>query len=1473
MTINEKSNNFVINNLNEKNICKKNLVLYKKVNINNNGNTNSSKNEASSGSNNNTNNDNKIKGKTNNLKLKKNSNDIINSEIGNKKLEKKQRNILKLKSNNNKTMNCNLNDFSSTIINQEQMNKRRNTSLCHNRLNFNGISLEKKNSDDHSYAFQNLVNLNNNEKNSKKNINMDKNKSYNIPIKKSFHKKRLEKSPECMKFFLNEKKKYFNDDKCKMRSNIALNRIDIIIEDDIKNNRRQTLDLNSINNIEDNENSRYNNTMEPNHKNKGKDLLEYDGDLETVSYRQENSSILKCENLDDSNKNDRKGSAIINKNHKSRKDIFINELKGLNKTDNEKKIYNEIVEPKNIKSINQNINIETFCSAFFVSGITSPITESSIIEDSFNFLSTCGHKYCSLLLSIKPKVLHYFKNENFEINDNLLENISNFSFPQGAKVCIEGSFESKNIIQSPQQIFYNIIEDNKGEKLYTCTKYYFIRVKNEEFKNIYKFDIFSYMKEKLIKYKNNYFKKYLQNINQLLNGETFFVPQSITLLSKEPFLNSMEICLNGFISSLLEERVIILNHIINEIPSPHNGDKIKFYISPYFAPIILNHEMNIYKVMAIANKEKLKLIYFNNYLSKEQLNFKILFEMISIDHIIFIFQLILLEQKILFVYNDYKKLSIIIFIFISLIYPFSWKENQIFPVISLDNINLLQTPKPFISGIDEYLFSYIDKSNNNIFKLRNDIIIYNLYQKSFIFCKTKKKISRKDLMHEYKISPLPEKITNFLIKELKSIYKQMSIKENNLFEQKNNINYDYNFYKNLILLKQDNEFLTKLIFTQSLIMLIGDYNNYTFFIEEEKPLFNKEAFIESHKEKEFKSFLNQFLKTKLFNNFLENEKKIWFMKKNNENEENEIHNNDNNDIDYDTSFFIKISLKFPELINNYQIRNNVNSISNIMNINIYKKAKMLCSKLVLINSSIKSNINNNMNEKDKENNLKIPQSENSQINKRKTNVLFSGKDYLEDKSEDNINKEYLNINRSKNYDTFSSDIINFKKNKNKLKDSKLSSEATTLSTYFNLINKNDIKEDINEKSKIVYIDINSKRKISTNEKNNNKNQIINNFLLVPYFLNLNGDDEDYVKEKNTEEIILEEMISYKKRKNIKEKIPPLNILITTLSKYIDYTTYNIKRTKIYLIKDNYNNLNDKKDNTNKKTNKVYIDDNSNFNNEVKSFKNKYFKEEVSEKDIIDLNNIYGKDEENILINRCFKSCFINKPEISNQHLILLKKLFLNIENREYFANLIIPDLLLKNRSCQKQLTISSFNKFSKIIKLSFENLNLNDNNLGRLLTLACFIYYKMEKDSKIVYIYQDFIINNTDNSQKNSQPYELWNADSFWIEFFNSEFESNNNEKIEEEFEAFEEEKNEENKNNTNNLSYINKNENEDLDKRKKICLIKTVIGVSNIMFKLNLEKNFIINIIEKMILPVFVNDFYYINHIMKLALIANNVN
>ena len=1211
----------------------------------------------------------------------------------------------------------------------------------------------------------------------------------------------------------------------------------------------------------DKENKTYHKSLHHNQKKKSKDILEYDGDLETNSFRKKYYSISKIKhNL---NKNRQKSSSKI----ESGKEITSYNLKEINKNENDNKIYqyNEIIEPISITSLNKNQNYNTFCEGFFISGIQTPIKESSIIEDSSNFFSTCGHKFCSLLLSIRPEILHYFINDNFEIYDDLLQSISSLSFPLGIKLCIEGSFDTKDILQIPQKIFFGVIENRNGVKFYTCTKYYFLKIKIGEFKNYYKFDISSFFL-KIKDNNNNDFKKYMKIQSQLINGNTFFVPQSITLLSKEPFLYSMSICLNGFLSSLLEERENLINHIINEVPSPKKNSQIKFLLSPYFGQVILNNEMNIYKIISINNKKKQKVLYYNYCFSKEQLNYRKLYEYISIENIIFIFQMIILEQRILLIYNDYEILSEIIFIFISLIYPFSWENNHIFPIISLDKIRMLQTTKPFIAGMDEYLFAYTNKNVDNNIYFENNIIIYNISQKCFINWKNKKKIKKKDLLHEYKLHSLPEKITNFLIKELKLIIKNINEEENNI--NKNNINYDYKFYNKLSLFKQNIEYLTKLAFIKALLILFGDYNNYTFYIEGEKPLFNKELFIEMHKDKEFRYFLNQVINTSLFHLFLENEKEIFFGKKI-EGCSNQ-HNLTTNKYD-DTSYFSKITSKFSILINNYQIRNNENSLSNIINSNIYLKAKILSKQLILIHNKTKNNINNKLNEQQKEN-LRSNKSENSKINKRKSSVLLPRKNYLEDNGNKTIcnHMEYSNLKKSGNSENY---LMDFRQNNiMNQKESKISPEEYT----FINPNKGGKEGNIINK-KIIYINIESNRKLSSNETNKEKNNFIKKYILAPYFLRPKEDQEDeeyYINGKRTEDIIKNEVMIYKKKKNITEKIPPFITPITIISKYIDYNSYNIKKRKIYLINDNNNIINGIKDNKNN-NNDPCLKQNNLLDKEIICFKNKYFREEVSE-EIIDLDNIYGKDEETILINRCFKSCFINKPEINNQHLISLKKIFTNYENREYFANLIMPNILLKRKDNHKQLTISSFNIFSKIVKLSFENLNIYDYNIGRLLTLACFVYYKIEKNSKKIYIYNDFI-NNTENIIKNSKLFELWNSQSFWIEFFNLDFEYNNKEDYEDEEEIYEEEKNDDNKkgiNNINNINIIkNENGNEDFDIAIKMCLIKTVIEISEIMFKLKLEKNFVVDMIENTILPNFINDIQYINRIVKLSLIANNIN
>ena len=138
--------------------------------------------------------------------------------------------------------------------------------------------------DDQSFAFQNLINLNKN-KTMNENINLfgtiniydkynDKNKIKN--------KKNLDKSEDKRKFYLKESKQYFNEDK-KVKEN---------------NNRRKYSDIMKTNfkldivNDKKNEDS----SLKFGKTGKNKILLEYDGDIETITFRYDYNEQIEIKN-------------------------------------------------------------------------------------------------------------------------------------------------------------------------------------------------------------------------------------------------------------------------------------------------------------------------------------------------------------------------------------------------------------------------------------------------------------------------------------------------------------------------------------------------------------------------------------------------------------------------------------------------------------------------------------------------------------------------------------------------------------------------------------------------------------------------------------------------------------------------------------------------------------------------------------------------------------------------------------------------------------------------------------------------------------------------------------------------------------------------------------------------------------------------------------------------------------------------
>ena len=1066
----------------------------------------------------------------------------------------------------------------------------------------------------------------------------------------------------------------------------------------------------------------------------------------------------------------------------------------------------DIITSREINDVNNNINssdsnlngtsfikYETFCIGIFISGIKSPIEKNTVIENSCNLLAICGHKNCSLLLSFKPELIFTYSNRNSFKSQELNYLVANLCFPLGIKICFEkqeeNNIKDKKIITMENNVYYNVMKNAKDEIFYITTLLYFIKMKIKDFRDKYKIDLISYYSQisnSSIKKENN-LKKGISLINKLTENDIIYVPETISLLSKYPFCIPMNICLNKIISlQNQEEKNNLINHIINEIPIPQKLKQIQFYIPFENNPIILNNYFNIFKGLLIINENN------KDNLSMTQLNSKLLLEKIPIENIVILYQLILLEQQILIIDNNYTILSEIVLILISIIYPLSW-INPFLPTLSLNTFQFLQTPVPYIMGIDEYLLNYAYNTKN--IYIGKDIIMYNLMKKYFVLSRTRKRANKKDIIHEFKLNFLPEKIEKFMANELKQL--KILMESNKMNDKK---------------LDMD----IRLVFAKTMTLLIGDYNNYTFYKNnDDMPLFNKEAFIESHKDKQIKLFYNKMTKTQLFNQFLLNESKIYFynINKNNINIENNTDENFDINNCIDTTYFKKMIEKYPELINNETIRKsslNLDFRTGQENDEIRRTKRSKSYKRLLFS---KKEISNSVSVNDP--------------------VDFSEKKITIDFNKVSINSpELKNLTKSHNF--------NLPIKPNSINNNELNKEKAETTKYNNIIIK--------------------------------KTNKIKKYLIYPYFL------PKIIKEQTNSmnpNFIRDKILEYNKEHNIisgdlKHKSYILQKSLILEPDKMEQKNYymielNTNINNINLVENNHKNLTEKNNYPIIETkSSIYVENQSSktIKSQQKNHKkgekkkNKKLKNEPKLYPKYNLIIKFDDNNENIeLINKCFISCCTNKHRITNEQFSSLEKIFSISSNKNYFANLIVPDIRIKNKSQHKQLISTSFEDLKRIMKMCLEKLTYEEKEIGRLLTIACFSYYTIDKEKNIFYLYQCF-------NEGVVYPCKLWLIDEFWMEFFSIEM-SEASKKEDELIKNYD----------NNNLGEFDNDKSIIEFKSKFAILTENSLYMSKIMIKLNLNQIFIMNIFEKLILPVYESDYDNINIISKKILGLLNSN
>ena len=458
---------------------------------------------------------------------------------------------------------------------------------------------------------------------------------------------------------------------------------------------------------------------------------------------------------------------------------------------------------------------DTFYQSIIISGLKP--TKANLLTKTINFPSFCGHKECSQMCSFSPSILFNYQNKNNKDQIKMLDLIAELVFPFGIKVCFLFDSNLNNYPECKEPIM-NIIHNEKGDKYYMVSFIYYKKMNFKKFQQ---------------RFKKDDFKKEIENIIQknIVNDSTIFVPESISLISRFPFINQMSQCLKDLISIADNTKLnLFVNHIINQVPVPYKNQKIKFY-----TPI----KSNIIKLV-------------NPFLLNNT-NFKPenILDYFSIDNIITIFYLSLLEQQLLFIDNNHYLLTSISYLFINLIYPISWIDTYI-PILSLSSISFLQSIAPFIMGSSEYLVNYAI-SNSFIgeqysprvvfIHIKNNIINMNIQN----LLNKKKGMTRKNILKYLELPQIPESLEKTIIKKLNSIKAKLNGKKN------------INYIKEL-----------QNVFCDIMITILGKYKEY-FFIIDDTPIFNKESYIESQKSED-RLFYKEFTSTQLFVQFLTIEK-------------------------------------------------------------------------------------------------------------------------------------------------------------------------------------------------------------------------------------------------------------------------------------------------------------------------------------------------------------------------------------------------------------------------------------------------------------------------------------------------------------------------------------------------------------------------------------------------------------------------
>ena len=529
---------------------------------------------------------------------------------------------------------------------------------------------------------------------------------------------------------------------------------------------------------------------------------------------------------------------------------FYTEIKPLKTIKVEEKFLDSIKYDKYLSKINPKdkkiSNRETFCEGFFISSF--PQKDGQVVEKSQSFPASCGHKECSSLPAMKPEILFRYPLEdtkNLELNDLA----ATICFPTGIKVCYsdEGPDNIKDYVTP--------ITNQKGERYYMITFHFHLKMENDIYSKNYEMHP---LKHHLMKFADNYLnmseeeidnamteeiQKNLEQAQDLGFRDNVYIPYSISLISKYPYVTQMEKCVQSIYNLIKKDNDSpkeknnlnkLIMHLINSIPIPDIHSNVIFYL-PYYPEGI---EIRCPKLNDL----------------KMNTNLSCLLKLFSIDYIVVIFRFLLFEKKILFIDDDYTRLSNVTDNFISLLYPFQWMHTYI-PIMSDQMLKYLETFLPFLNGINLSLMPLVTELFENE-DMEGNEEMFLVYIKDSKFKLGSFLLGKKLKKYKYvneNIPSLPhslEKNLKFKIKKIKN--------EIESFQKRNPNNPDLSQF----------DLKIRIAFIEMFVEMFHDIDKYMCFLDGDV-VFNKNLFLETIP-KQDKRFYDEFVDTQLFQLFTQN---------------------------------------------------------------------------------------------------------------------------------------------------------------------------------------------------------------------------------------------------------------------------------------------------------------------------------------------------------------------------------------------------------------------------------------------------------------------------------------------------------------------------------------------------------------------------------------------------------------------------